>query len=152
MESRSARRRRSTTGGQISQKFPIRAGVEVSLAVQYPRPSSLASRTRGRARSGVSPPFLRCRGATTSSGALMISQCCRNWLLLSALSLSIGAMLGLVVANRLLMALDDERAASRKALEEERRIALREETAWLLRDSVQHPVIEYVADGGASVN
>ena len=61
-------------------------------------------------------------------------------------------MLGLVIANRLLMALDDERAASRKALEEERRIALRDETAWLLRDSVQHPVIEYVADGGASVN
>src|SRR3990167_2243801 len=122
MESRSARRRRSTTGGQISLRFPIRAGVAVSLAVQYPRPSPLASRTRGRARSGVSPPFLRCRGATTLSGALMISQCCRNWLLLSALSLSIGAMLGLVVANRILIALEDERAATRSTLEEERRI------------------------------
>ena len=61
-------------------------------------------------------------------------------------------MLGLVIANRLLMALDDERAASRKALEEERRTTLRDETAWLIRDSVQHPIIEYVADGGTSVN
>ena len=61
-------------------------------------------------------------------------------------------MLGLMVANRILIALEDERAATRSTLEEERRIALRDETAWLLRDSVQHPVIEYVADGGASVN
>ena len=61
-------------------------------------------------------------------------------------------MLGLMVANRILIALEDERAATRSTLEEERRIALRDETAWLLRDSVRHPVIEYVADGGASVN
>ena len=46
-------------------------------------------------------------------------------------------MLGLVIANRLLMALDDERAASRKALEEERRKALKDETNWLIRDTAE---------------
>jgi len=76
----------------------------------------------------------------------------RCYLTLYGLSLALGCLIGLVLANRLLMALDDERGVSRKALEEERRTTLRDETAWLIRDSVQHPVIEYVADGGASVN
>ena len=56
-------------------------------------------------------------------------------------------MLGLVVANRILIALEDERAATRSTLEEERRIALRDETAWLIRDGAEKGLV-FERDGG----
>ena len=56
-------------------------------------------------------------------------------------------MLGLMVANRILIALEDERAATRSTLEEERRIALRDETAWLIRDGAEKGLV-FERDGG----
>ena len=56
-------------------------------------------------------------------------------------------MLGLVIANRLLMALEDNRVASRRVLEEECRIALRDETAWLIRDGAEKGLV-FERDGG----
>ena len=77
---------------------------------------------------------------------------CRAYWTLCGLSLAFGCLVGLVIANRLLLAADGLYGPARSTREEERRQALTNETNWLLRDSVRHPVIEYVADGRTSVN
>ena len=58
-----------------------------------------------------------------------------------ALSVGFGALVTLALANRLLMALDDDCAASRAALDGERRNALSAETAWLIRDTAEKGLV-----------
>ena len=77
---------------------------------------------------------------------------CRAYLALCALSLAFGCMVGLVVANRLLLALDDAQGRSRRGATD----VLRQETQWPMtggpqRDDFQHRGnIEYPNDGGAT--
>ena len=60
---------------------------------------------------------------------------CTAYWTLYACSLAAGALVCLAVANRILMALDDAHSAAREALEKRCRTALRDETAWLIRDA-----------------
>ena len=79
---------------------------------------------------------------------------CRTLLTMYALSLAFGCMLGLVIANRMLMALDEERENRRQA-RAEKRMSRDMETGWLLQDThltargnQDMATIEFVADGG----
>ena len=78
---------------------------------------------------------------------------CRLYLTACALSLALGALVCLAVANHLLMALDDAHGAAREGLEERRRGVTRVtrpsdmETAWLIRDSAEKG---YVFERGAA--
>ena len=64
---------------------------------------------------------------------------CRAYLALCALSLAFGCMLGLVVANRLLLALDDAQGRSRRAISQEMQLT------YLARGNIEYP-----NDGGAT--
>lgn len=55
---------------------------------------------------------------------------CRAYWTMIALSVALGALVTLALANRLLSALDEQ-------WEEERRIALKAETAFLVRDTAE---------------
>ena len=69
---------------------------------------------------------------------------CRTLLTMYALSLAFGCMLGLVIANRILMALDDERRRAREAMPRDI------ETDWLVADTAEHPLV-FERDGGETV-
>ena len=59
---------------------------------------------------------------------------CRAYWTILALSVAVGALVTLALANRLLAALDEQR-------EEERRNALSAETAWLIRDTAEKGLV-----------
>ena len=64
---------------------------------------------------------------------------CRAYLALCALSLAFGCMVGLVLANRLLLALDDAQGRSRRAISQEMQLT------YLARGNIEYP-----NDGGAT--
>ena len=72
---------------------------------------------------------------------------CRTILAMYALSLAFGCMLGLVIANRMLMALDDEHSRARKALSRD----MKAESDWLIRDTAGSATIVFERDGGVMI-
>ena len=68
---------------------------------------------------------------------------CRTLLTMYVLSLAIGCVIVLAVANEALRRLDAER-------ERERRKALKAESDWLIRDTAEHGLV-FERDGGEMV-
>ena len=81
---------------------------------------------------------------------------CRNLMTLRVLSVAAGCLVGLSIANRILMATERQQEAARRRVEEDvtRETALRDEAAWLIFDSVcgqgrnSTPIV-FERDGGA---
>jgi len=71
---------------------------------------------------------------------------CRNLWTLWALSVAFGCLVGLAVANRILLALDAQQEAARRRTEED----VTRETAWLVADSARNGIV-FERDGGAYV-
>ena len=61
----------------------------------------------------------------------------RCYLTLCAMGLAFGCLVGLVIANRLLLAADGLYGPARSTREEERRKALKAEEAWLIRGTAE---------------
>ena len=76
---------------------------------------------------------------------------CRTYWTLVALSVAIGCVIVLAVANEALRRLDAERENRRKALAEERMSRdMKAESDWLIRDTAEHGLV-FERDGGEMV-
>ena len=71
---------------------------------------------------------------------------CRNLIALYAVSLAVSCLVGLAVANRILMAVDVQQEAARRRVRED----VTREAAWLVADSAQRGLV-FERDGGAYV-